>query len=358
MNGGASAVLLVLAGVVTGCVYYNSLYNAHRLATDAEQAEAEGRSADAGGLWGRVAAKAESVAAKHPASKYRDDAWLLMGRALARLDRCADAAIPLRLAMDSSGHRSMRREARTLLGRCFLALDRLDSATAVWLPLANGPGPAVDRLAGSHDLPARDRAKLLIADGRRLRREGDTAAARTRWEHAQRLAPGTPQAAAAEAELLLARLRRIDDERDLPVLIEALAGAAHRAEPVDGFAGHVGVLRQVAALVVSVSGSHHAVRLFRGAEVVRDSLGAAPLAHRLFLLVAERHPASPIAPKAVLAAAELDSAGRAALHGRLQARYPDSPYARLLRGEDPVGFAELEDSLRALLAELQREARP
>ena len=71
------------AAVLTGaCAYYNGLYNANRLAADAARARREGRPAEARSLWEQAAIKAESVAVRHPRSRYRDRARLLQGESL------------------------------------------------------------------------------------------------------------------------------------------------------------------------------------------------------------------------------------------------------------------------------------
>ena len=57
----------LVVGLLSGCVYYNGMYNANRLARSARKAEREGRTFDANNLWGQVATKAESVVVRHPA---------------------------------------------------------------------------------------------------------------------------------------------------------------------------------------------------------------------------------------------------------------------------------------------------
>ncbi len=86
------------------------------------------------------------------------------------------------------------------------------------------------------------------------------------------------------------------------------------------------------------------------AEAVRDSLGAGPLAGELFLRLQREHPQSSIAPKALLAAAALFPATADSLLAVVDREYPDSPYRLAVRGLDAPRYAEVEDSLRALLA--------
>jgi hypothetical protein len=73
------------------------------------------------------------------------------------------------------------------------------------------------------------------------------------------------------------------------------------------------------------------------------------LAGRLFLLVAERYPASVIAPKALLAAAGVRPALRDSVQQVLRRRYPDSPYTRAFAGDFRPEYTVIEDSLRTLL---------
>ena len=69
---------MLLTTAMVGCAYYNGLFNANRLAADAERAERDGRSGEARSLWAQAAVKAESVATRYPGSGHRDDALLLL----------------------------------------------------------------------------------------------------------------------------------------------------------------------------------------------------------------------------------------------------------------------------------------
>jgi tetratricopeptide (TPR) repeat protein len=148
-------IALVVAGLAAGCAYYNGLFNANRLANEARRAEREGRTSEARSLWSRAAVKAESVVARFPKSRYRDDAWLLQGQALYHLGTCTPALAPLRAAGDSSPDPRLRREARLLLGRCWLDLGAPDSAVT-----------ALGVVADSADPDARREARLLRGQAR------------------------------------------------------------------------------------------------------------------------------------------------------------------------------------------------
>ena len=89
--------------------------------------------------------------------------------------------------------------------------------------------------------------------------------------------------------------------------------------------------------------------IFRRAEEARDSLLARHLAARLLLLVAERYPASVIAPKALLAAADARGALGDSVRQVLRRRYPESPYTRAAAGDFRPEYTTIEDSIRTLL---------
>jgi len=120
--------LVALATTVGACAYYNGLYNANHLAKEARRAEREGRTGEARSLWSQAAVKAESVASRHPHSKYRDDALLLQGTALQSIRSCVSAVRPLELAADSSPDRNIRTEAALRAGQCRLDMAEPDSA--------------------------------------------------------------------------------------------------------------------------------------------------------------------------------------------------------------------------------------
>src|ERR687890_1862557 len=102
-NARVIVLAVACAGLMSGCVYYNGMYKADRLANSARKAERDGRTFEANNLWGQVATKAESVLVRHPTSKYAQEAGLLRGVALARMGQCDQALGPLsQLAMTSA----------------------------------------------------------------------------------------------------------------------------------------------------------------------------------------------------------------------------------------------------------------
>jgi tetratricopeptide (TPR) repeat protein len=120
--------ILALAG---GCVYYNGMYNANRLAGSARKAEREGRTFEANNLWGQVATKAESVVVRHPTSKYAEQANVLRGVALARLGQCDQALAPLSRAMLIAPS-ALREDAMLATGRCQLAVGNMAASQAAF----------------------------------------------------------------------------------------------------------------------------------------------------------------------------------------------------------------------------------
>ena len=81
--------------------------------------------------------------------------------------------------------------------------------------------------------------------------------------------------------------------------------------------------------------------LFLAAEVARDSLRARALAHTLFTRLVESYPQSPLAPKALIAAAILRPDSAAAYQERMRAQFATSPYFLVLTGREPPDSSAL-----------------
>ena len=175
-----------------GCVYYNGMYNANRLAKSARKAEREGRTFEANNLWGQVATKAGSVVVRHPTSKYAEEASVLRGVALARLGQCDEALTALSRTTLANGSNDLTEDALLATGRCQLALGNVAAG-----------GAAFDGLLDSKDRDRRQEA--LFQHARLLRQSG-------RHEEA------------------LQALKGINDTRANDERILALAGAGHLPE--------------------------------------------------------------------------------------------------------------------------------
>src|ERR1700694_4957690 len=94
-GGGGRGAALALLAVLSGCAYYNAMWSAERYAKEARRLEARGQEAEARAQWALAAVKAESVIARHPRSRWADDALVLQAEGLARAGSCATAAAPL-----------------------------------------------------------------------------------------------------------------------------------------------------------------------------------------------------------------------------------------------------------------------
>lgn len=435
---------LTLGGGLVSCAYYNGLYNASRLATDARRAEREGRSGEARTLWRQAAIKAESVAVRHPASKYRDDALVLAGRAYRELGECGRAIPPLRLAADSSPARELRNRARLLLGQCYalageaeaardaltplvdsaaaalaadarwwrgraelaagayrlaledllqvgaiaagfdralayLGLDSLDAAVAAldmgdgvpydevrWREVLGALGrrtPAraavvVDRLVARPDLSGGARARLLLGDGDRWAAAGAAERAAARFETARETASDSLEAGWAHVRLATLELRGARELRTALGTVRRLEAATRHGGPVAREADrYLPVVRELGRVLEDSGAPGNDLRAFLVAEQLRDSLGAPQLAALVFEWLPAGHPDSPLAPKALLAAAALTPARAGSLLAVLEREYPSSPYLLVLRGEGRAAYQAIEDSLRVLLTETSARTR-
>jgi tetratricopeptide (TPR) repeat protein len=189
---GLRLALLALAGLLGGCVYYNGMYNTNRLAKSARKAERDGRPSQARSLWGQVVTRADSLIERHPQSKYANQAMVLRGLALARLNQCPDAVGPLGRLDAVEISTDFTEEAALALGRCYLELG--DAALA---------DLAFSQVINSED-PAR-RREARVRHARALRMTG-------RYEEA------------------LALLRENPDPRAREDFLLSLAGAGHTEE--------------------------------------------------------------------------------------------------------------------------------
>lgn len=152
--------LAFTSALIAGCVYYNGMYNANRLAGSARKAERDGRTFEANNLWGQVATKAESVIVRHPTSKYAAEARLLRGVALARLGQCDEALAALGGAALASKENDLVEDAQLATGRCQLALGNIPASDAAFSQLLDSKDPVRRREARFQ------RGKLLRQAGR------------------------------------------------------------------------------------------------------------------------------------------------------------------------------------------------
>jgi tetratricopeptide (TPR) repeat protein len=439
-------VLLAALALLGGCVYYNGMYNTNRLAKSARKAERDGRVFEANNLWGQVITRAETLVVRHPRSKYVDQANMLRGLALARLDQCPAAVDPLGRpsVIDRSG--DLAEEAALALGNCRLELGDLALADIAFARVLDSRDPRrrhearvrhahILRVTGRYEEAlaimrqssgSHDRNELVLAlagaghtdeafaladsllakadtsfvwdslvaelgredprtasvlvtrlqadpratpeiKARRLHEDAirlaavDSASSLARLEEAAALPGHTESSGRARLRLLQRRLSGARTLEDLAPIHDSLAVLGKR----EGGAGaEATVLAATASRLRSLADSvgpgmpQGDLRLFLGAEAARDTLGAPALAVGLFRRVADDWPASPYAPKALLAVGQLDPSEAEASRARLDSLYPDSPYLALVRGQDAPGYRELEDSLAAFAGKQVVRARP
>jgi hypothetical protein len=157
----------LVAALLAGCVYYNGMYNTKRLAGSARKAERDGRTFEANNLWGQVITRADTLVARHPDSKYVDEALVLKGVALSRLNQCEQAVAPLGRLSLLPPEEDVTEEGSLALGRCQLQLG--DPRLAE---------PLFARMTGSKDAVRRREARLLRARAlRAMGREREAVAA-------------------------------------------------------------------------------------------------------------------------------------------------------------------------------------
>lgn len=436
---------LLLLAALAGCAYYNGMYNANRLAHQAEKAEREGRTFDATSLWGQAGVKADTVLARHSSSKWYDDALLIRGKSYQRLGDCASAVTTLRRLLASSPDSALVEEGSFLLGRCYQTLGNTDQASEAFLGLVGSRNPerrrealyqhghslivggryaeALEELARTdHPRAAGERAAALAGLGRTaeavriadsLMTAQDTAAswslflgllgrsdplaasqALTRLgqvprispeliaglllEDATRLAPTHPDQARQQLNEALrvapsglsadrSRLALLRLHMETITEIDSLAAIQQELPDVQQVGGSNGivaarydrtvlVIRELADSVAKGAAGPD-MRLFLAAELARDSLEMRPLAHAIFSRVTRDYPASPYAPKAMLALVGLNPALTDSTHTVLTQLYPASPYLLAWEGQASPEFSTLEDSLAKFVSRLHRPAR-
>jgi tetratricopeptide (TPR) repeat protein len=422
----------LLAAVLTlaGCAYYNGLWSANRLASDARKYEARGMVAEARLNWGRAAAKAETVLVHHPHSRWADDALVLQGEGLARSGTCDAALAPLNraiaivtddglreraslaaamcavqqgnvsdaeryLAPVLESHDASRRSSafyiagiaaqrsgdHVLADRRFAASSEPEAATARVVALAaagrpvaavalvdsvarrdddearwsdaldsvaqsSGPvtaADALDRLLAWGKLPAALRARLLIADGDRLRAARVFDRALARYAAAATLVPDSAEAARARVRTERVHLAQARTVADLDSVSARLVDLAAGGLAV----GEARALQTEIQLVRREDTTE--VKAFRDAEMARDSLAAPALAAELFVRFAATHPTSLFAPKALIAAGQLRPAVLDSIDGVLRSRYAESPYTQAFHGRASPAYQTMEDSLAIAL---------
>ncbi len=135
------SVWLVTLALLTACAYYNGLWRANRLASEAERAEREGRTGQARSFWIQASVKAETVIVRHPGSRWLDDALLLRGRSLAKVQQCSQAVEALERARLESLDTDIREQATLIEARCRIELRQPIAARNLVEPITESPNP-------------------------------------------------------------------------------------------------------------------------------------------------------------------------------------------------------------------------
>lgn len=428
-----------------GCVYYNGMYRAEHLAGDAEKAEEEGRTIQAQSLWGQVGVKADTVLARHPESKWADDALYLSAKSRERLGDCTSAVDALQRLLAMSPDPELREQATFLLGTCWQKLGNTRQASEAFAQLVSSSdssrrdealfqhgrslrlggryGEALDMLAETHHPDAMGERAAALAGLGRLEEAGattdsllDAVSLAAPWDSiivlAGRHDPGwatalvdrliaRPDASPEQKSRWLVGNGRLLAEHDLDLSLRRLAmadsvgmdteaGQQARLSTLDirlehttdsagiqtllGDYGSLGLVggavggdaQRTAMTLFGVAGvldSVHAgttegdMQLFIAAEAARDTLKATRLAAVAFRRILQDFPASPYAPKALLALTALGRVPPDSAASVLWATWPTSPYVALLGGEPAPAYTQLEDSLRRFSVRFRAEVR-
>jgi len=426
-----------LAGLLSGCVYYNGMYNANRLAGSARRAERDGRTFEANNLWGQVATKAESVVVRHPRSKYAAEAKVLRGLALTKLGQCEQGLVGLSQISVAQLSVDLREDAWLASGRCHMSLGSIAAADAAFEQVVDSKNTArrsearfqraralrsagryeealsalqgvkepravselllalagagrvpeamaladslvahgdttqpwdsllvilgrqhvsnasglVDRLRRLPGRSSQTQARWLLEDGLRLA-ESDTARAGARFREAARAGDSTEAGGRASLELVRLDIHTVSVGLELSKSIKALQALALKNRFIAAGATQLsttaaGVLAVLDSAPSSLQGD---LLLFLAAESARDSLQAPRLAEGTFLRIVNEWPESPYAPKAILAAQQLNPEWGDSARALLEGRYQESPYVAVIRGEEASAYRRLEDSLASFAA--------
>ncbi len=321
------------------------------------------------------AARADVALARIVESKdsaRRHEARFHRARALRMAGRFEEALALMRETPDSRGRNDLllalagagRSEEAFALADSLLAAK---DTTLVWDSVvvtlgSRDPRTAsalVGRLQADARLTPEQRSRRLYEDALRLA-QVDSARSRARLEETARLPGAGESGERARLRMLRLQLAAARTLDDLGTPAESLAALAGRPSGVTADAGLLeATVARLRELPDSTSPTvpQGDLRLFLGAEAARDTVGAPLLAAGLFRRLADDWPASPYAPKALLAAARLDPTEADASRFRLESLYADSPYLAIARGEDAPAYQLLEDSLAAYaVAQVGRNA--
>ncbi len=422
------AVGLLLVVTVSACAYYNGLYNARGLVRRAESAAREGKDSAAVAAWREAAAKADTVIARYPRSRWTDDALLLSGTSSAFAGACEHGMARLaQWEQHPAADPRQRPRASVARGVCLVrfgehgraldtlapfttrgdeTLSRIAAAWAARAALAKGSFDSVATLAhtaasdaldaelassalqsgrlavAAHILRQRasewrwlaplhvplgllarsnraladsivavtqggrasrlERARLSLAAGVWSEAAGDVTAARAHYDRALRMSSDTALVNDVVTRAGLLEVRSAATLGDARRELERAKAMAADAAPLAA----VDTALRLAARLAEAADSTGASR-FLAAEVARDAIGAVPLARTLFLETAREYSRSSLAPRALLAAANLTPDSARVWQATVVQTYGTSPYAHALTGK-PVLPTALDADERLL----------
>jgi hypothetical protein len=161
-----------LALVMSGCAYYNALYNAERLFAQAERAEARGSTGEARFAYSQSIEKAAKSLRRSPEGRWSDDALYLIGRAHFALGDSEKAKVALEQI--DSGERALAAGALAYLGAAEHRLGN-DSAAVQRLDESLRRGGGYGQIAAFAHL-WRARARFALQDEERAWADLDAAA--------------------------------------------------------------------------------------------------------------------------------------------------------------------------------------
>jgi thioredoxin-like negative regulator of GroEL len=216
-----------------------------------------------------------------------------------------------------------------------------------------GRQASAERLVRAFDAsaPLVIRARLHLLLGELLMGRGEDARAMQHLSQSRQLVREGPVSATASARITMLSLR------DLPTLLDVRSAIGRGGPAGAGSPEHARLWSN--ALLTSMLAEHvdhSGAALFLAGEVARDSLRAPSLAQTLFTQSADQYPRSPVAPKALLAIAALNPDGPW-YRARLLAEYPESPYAAVTRGAEPLAREEMVRADSLLVASWSIVAR-
>jgi tetratricopeptide (TPR) repeat protein len=172
--------IVLLAGtLVSGCVYYNTFYNARKQYREAERKREEAENVAASGqrsrqmvfryrdFYMRVIRKASIVLDRHPESKWVDDSLLLIGKAFYWRDSYGDALVKFKELQENFPQSLLLTEAMYWKGLTLWAAGRAEEARPVLANVGESADPQFSgkaRLALAElEAEAGDHAAAIVA---------------------------------------------------------------------------------------------------------------------------------------------------------------------------------------------------